>query len=351
MTDPAETNNRVRQCRTLQGLTQAELAEQAGISRTAVTAIEAGRMIPSVASALAIASAMGTTVEDLFGSGAAITDSEVWAWNPPSVSSPSWRAEVGGKTVRYPAASTPTLTLLPDQVATGVAMTSSVKANETLVMASCDPAAGILASQFIRATGFRLIVLFRSSRQAMAMLREGLVHLAGIHFSTRDEPDRNSEIIRSDLGSGYQSVRISRWQEGIVLRPGAAIDSVGAAMKSNLHWVGRESGSGARQCLDRLLNHRSQPQRIAQDHRSVVEAVRSGWADAGICVQLAGAEAGLKFLPVQDEAFDMTYRSDLSSDLRIKAFLSVIRSRSYRKLIGGLPGYDTSETGTVWSDS
>ena len=51
---------------------------------------------------------------------------------------------------------------------------------------------------------------------------------------------------------------------------------------------------------------------------------------------------------MQQEAYDACYSASLSTDRRLKAFLRVIRSPAYRKLIGSLPGYESSETGDVW---
>jgi len=58
--------NRVRQARLLAGLTQADLAATAGVTRQTVAAIEAGDYAPSVYLALAIAERLGPTVEALF---------------------------------------------------------------------------------------------------------------------------------------------------------------------------------------------------------------------------------------------------------------------------------------------
>ena len=58
--------NRVRAARTARGLTQAELAAAAGVSRQTVVAVEAGDYAPSVYLALALASHLGSTVEALF---------------------------------------------------------------------------------------------------------------------------------------------------------------------------------------------------------------------------------------------------------------------------------------------
>ena len=41
------------------------------------------------------------------------------------------------------------------------------------------------------------------------MLREGLVHVAGLHFSTADHPVRNSENVGVRLGDSRQLIRLS----------------------------------------------------------------------------------------------------------------------------------------------
>jgi len=58
--------NRVRERRTAGGLTQYDLAQSAGLTRQSIIAIEKGRFTPSIATALALAAALGTTVDELF---------------------------------------------------------------------------------------------------------------------------------------------------------------------------------------------------------------------------------------------------------------------------------------------
>lgn len=62
--------NAVRGARTALGLTQADLAAAAGTTRQTVIAVEAGDYAPSVYLALALASQLGRSVEELFGYGA-----------------------------------------------------------------------------------------------------------------------------------------------------------------------------------------------------------------------------------------------------------------------------------------
>jgi len=59
-------HNTLRVQRAIHDLTQAELAERAGVTRKSVNAIEAGRMVPSVLLALRLARVLGVSVETLF---------------------------------------------------------------------------------------------------------------------------------------------------------------------------------------------------------------------------------------------------------------------------------------------
>ncbi len=58
--------NTLRVQRAIRDLTQADLAERAGITRASVNAIEGGRMVPSIYLALKLASALDVSVDALF---------------------------------------------------------------------------------------------------------------------------------------------------------------------------------------------------------------------------------------------------------------------------------------------
>jgi len=59
-------NNRLRDIRTAKGLTQAELAERAGVSRKTINTVENGVFVPSTILALTLARVLETHVEALF---------------------------------------------------------------------------------------------------------------------------------------------------------------------------------------------------------------------------------------------------------------------------------------------
>jgi putative molybdopterin biosynthesis protein len=70
MTEPASsTGAGLRLARQVRGFSQQQLASMAGVSRQAVSAVESGHSDPSLRVALALAQALGMSVEDLFGPG------------------------------------------------------------------------------------------------------------------------------------------------------------------------------------------------------------------------------------------------------------------------------------------
>lgn len=343
MSDPSRLDNRVKQLRQARGWTQDELARAAGLSRTGVSAIEAARLVPSVAAAIGLASALGCSVEELFGTETSTTAVE-FAWLPAAFPCRYWAADVAGRVLLFPVESGPRGALLHDGVAqhAGDVPSRCEIANKTLVLASCDPAAGFLAATYRRNGGFRMLAFTRSSGEALTLIEKQLVHVAGVHFVSADDKHGNAAAIagrqpRCDL----DLLRVARWEEGLACQPATRLRSAAAAARSDkLQWVGRSLGAGARRCQDEILGERRSPRRIALDHRGVVEAIRSGWADVGVCLRLASEEGRLAFLPCGEENYDLCFRRDQAADPRIVALQRTIRSGEYRRLLAELPGYE-----------
>ena len=350
--------HRVQQQRSARGWSQDELARRAGLSRTAISAIETGRVVPSTAAALSLAEAFDCRVEDLFLlAGRSRRDAPRWAWAPAAAPARFWRAAVGPDSIFYPVERT-SIGLLPaDGIADGekLALHPNADPQGTLVLAGCDPAVGLIAAELARVSSVRLLPLIRPSRQSLDLLRQNLVHVAGIHLQDPGSPRGNRQAVRQLLGRGYKLLHLTRWQEGLALAPGLGIKSIPKAVSANLRWVGRVEGSGARRCLDWILEGRSPLpagyHHVAPDHSAVVETIRTGWAQAGICVRLSALEAGLDFLVAREEDYDLCYREEMEDDPRIQALLEAVRSHSFRRTLAELPGYQSARTGELISVS
>ena len=344
--------NRVRCYRLARQWSQLELARRANISRAAVSAIESERLVPSVAAALSLARTLECSVEELFGnvpgSGESLSNQPRWAWRPPTPNARFWAARIGTQRLLFPVEPTPIGMLAGDGRADGKQPVVNERlADMTLVVASCDPAIGMLARLYEQVTGFRMLAFCRSSQVALELLQRNLVHVAGVHVATPSQPDKNQQVSQGVCGPEIRLIRVATWEAGLALNDKLAGKSVASLVKRDRQWVGREVGSGARHCQDELWTARPEPERIARDHRSVAEAIRLGWADVGVCLRLVAEEAGLDFLSVRSEYYDLCFLAEQEQDPRILALIRVLQSVAYRRLLADLPGYDTAATGLI----
>ncbi|MCA8939183.1 MAG: helix-turn-helix domain-containing protein, partial [Planctomycetes bacterium] len=279
----AALENRIKAAREEAGWSQAELARRAGLSRAAVSAIENKRLVPSAAAAIALARTFGTRVEALFSLGS--DQDEPWAIAPFRPTEHFWRAELAGKNLRYPLEPTAIGSIAADSVARRVN-----DPRRTIVIAGCDPSVGLLGHELAAKHGVRLIPLERSSSEALALLAQGKVHAAGIHLGN------NAEAARRSLGAGFSLVRGALWESGIAAGAGASLSSTRQMVRGTRRWVLRAQGAGARSLIDELFGEygRNVPSDAptARNHSGVTEIIRSGLADAGVCLKMSADSAG-----------------------------------------------------------
>ncbi len=339
--------NSVRRHRENHGWSQQELAERAGLSRTGVSAIEAGRLIPSTAAALAMASAFGCRVEDIFA--LAGKETATWAWPPVQQPCRFWRAYVGARQLLYPVEASPLGSIPHDGIWRDGQCQDHPFAEpaRTLVVACCDPAVGLLASEYSRQTTYRLLALARSSGAALKLLADGLIHAAGIHLGSEQAETNNRSAAAALIRGNFTLLRVADREIGLALAPGLSSLALDELLQRDLKWIGREEGSGARQVLTEISAGAINPKLLARDHRSVAQAVRNGVAQAGISVRLACEEEGVDFLSLRKESYDLCLFESQLQDPRVRALIEVVGSDNYRQLLSGLPGYENSKTGEL----
>ncbi len=333
------------------GWSQQELAAKSGVSRAEISAVETSRQAPSTVTALRLAAVLGRTVEELFTlapSGEPGENAPTWAWAPEREVGRFWEARVGARRLLFPVEPTAQGSLPHDGCfgPEGLVRRRWAEPERTLVLAGCDPAVGLLAAELARRHGIRLLPLTRGSREALELLKRGVVHAAGLHWSDDSGEDANAAMVASVLGSGFHLVHVARWQEGVALESSVRARSAASIARAKLRWIAREKGSGARHVLDRLLGAR--PRRFrheARDHRAVALAIRSGYAQAGIAVRLAAEEAGLDFVTLQQEDYELCYPNDLRGDEPVAALRKALKRAELRRLTRDLPGLEVARMG------
>jgi molybdate-binding protein/transcriptional regulator with XRE-family HTH domain len=341
------------QLRRDRGWSQDELAGTSRVSRAEISAIETGRLVPSVAVALRIAGALGRSVEEVFGPRARIP-AVPWAWDPVAGDGRVWRASFDGRTLAYPVELTAAGVLPHDAWFDGRRLFPRAGAtpDSTLVVAGCDPLVSLLARELALRHRIRILPFLRSSALALDLLRQGLVHVAGLHVTDAIGRSANGRVVRATLGAGYRLLHQVRWESGIAVIAERRERTAAGLLRAQVRWVNREEGSAARQTFDMLLASRRRPsgyEHVVRDHRAVATTVASGWAEAGVCVRPAAAEARLSFIPVHEEAYELCVADAHMDDPRITALVGTLQSTAYRQLIADVPGCSAAETGSVRS--
>jgi putative molybdopterin biosynthesis protein len=363
----------LRLARQARGFSQQQVARMAGISRQAVSAVESGISDPSLRVALALAHALGMTVEELFGPG---SPAPLVAASPLApLGNAGGRvalAPVGDSLVALPlsGATATRAGFLPaggrsDPDAGGLAARDANSAGAaairpigpprpTLVVAGCDPALPLIEAPLALLDPPVAFAWWPcASSEALRLAADGLVHVAGAHLRDQDG-DYNTGPAGELLRGGAEVIRFCSWREGLVLRPEAAAGVSGVAdlPASGLRLVNRDPGSEARRVLDReLAEHGIDPADLpgydtrATGHLEVAAAIAAGIADAGIASEPAALAYGLAFVPLTQERFDLVIPAAQAGSREVQAMLRVLSSPWLLDQLASLPGYDPSRCG------
>ncbi|MCP1662206.1 MAG: molybdopterin biosynthesis protein [Methanocalculus sp. MSAO_Arc1] len=173
-------------------------------------------------------------------------------------------------------------------------------------------------------------------------------HCAPMHLLADDGTYNIRYLERYMPGEAVTLVCVAEREQGIVSRDGITFDDL-----ADVSFVNRQKGSGTRMLLDHLLRERGIDPGTIQGynremttHLAVALAVKSGEADAGLCVASAARTAGLSFVPVGSERYELAIMTEDLADPRIDAALDLISSDSFRSMLEGIGGYRTELTGT-----
>jgi molybdate-binding protein/DNA-binding XRE family transcriptional regulator len=371
-------SNHLKSFRTQKSLSQGQLANQTGITRQAISAIESNLYLPTTVIALRLASVLNCRVEDLFS----LTPHEdslegILIGHLPSRTSSTSPVRVkvstiGKRTIVRPVTdlgeqlsfAVPADGYIADASSKLFGSTVRVRLSrdreaiqQEISVAGCDPSI-FLVGEHLRRHKDRTTVIgwTMGSMAALQALQRGEVHVAGMHLFDPVTGESNMPFLRRSLkGSGYDVVTFATWEEGFLVRRGnpKSIRTAADLAEPLVALVNREAGSGARLLLDQRL-HAAEVQpgqvqgydRIVSSHFEVARAIAERQADVGIGIRSAAQLFDLDFIPLQTARYDLVVpKPYLKSHPTLAHLFETLVSRPFRNEIEALGGYDTSETG------
>jgi len=318
--------HRVKELRQRLGLSQEDLSKITNIPRTTISAIESEKAVPSVDYALRLAKALRCTVEELFGKEEFVP---LLGFKKGLFVS----YQVGEKRVLFPVDLSKVEECPEGYFKEGKVEWFNRQTLPTYTFAGCDPSFKLL-SKALREEGIRLLVVNLPSMKALELLKDGFLHMAGVHMGSFEE---NIRLAKSFLGKGYKAVKLFSWEEGIAVREKPSLQE----LKGKL-WLAREEGSGARKVFEELRKDMAIEnfRVVSGGHEKIAFSLREGFGDAGITTKAYALEYGLSFLGIKWEDYCLCYRADLEEDRNFLRVLDFLRGKRHTRLISYLPGYE-----------
>jgi molybdate-binding protein/DNA-binding XRE family transcriptional regulator len=369
-----EMENHLRAKRQARALSQKQLADRAGITRQAVSALEANQYSPATSVALHLARALHCRVEDLFSikQGGEVVEGELLGILRES--HPPMRAQVtqiGERLLVRPLVGTGELVSLsatadglivgtnPDNNCVRVKLLKDREAlRRKVVIGGCDPAMFLAGEHVGKHEQETLVPCLMGSSLALDALRRGEIHVAGIHLA--EENANGWALPNLNRSIGHMNcliVTFAHWEEGFIVRKGnpKGIRAIADIAKPTVRIVNREKGSGARRLLDKQLRASAiSRKRVkgyddeALSHLDVASRIKAGLVDTGIGVRSAATICGLDFVALQRERYDLVIpKMFLETLAGLRALLDIIVSKNFRDELEALGGYDTRDTGKV----
>jgi excisionase family DNA binding protein len=224
-----------------------------------------------------------------------------------------------------------------------------------IVGGSHDP----LLEWVLRESSSGLASLPEGSEEGLRRLTRGEVMMAAIHLHRLDGEDEmaNPEAV-ADAAGLHDAVVIAfaRREQGIVVAPGNPLDlsDMASIATSRARMAQRPAGAGAQLLLLALLARAG----IALDDLKlakpafptgpdIAQAIRSGRIDCGIATRSVAKSAGLDFLPLAWERFDLVMRQRDYFMKGPQALFGFMRQAGFAERAAELGGYDVSDAGAV----
>jgi len=360
------TFNHLAALRQKNNLSAVELAARVGVSRQTIHAIEAETYVPNTLVALKLARELDVSVEDIF----AFHADEPLAPAPVERITllPGSRTVYPGQYVQLCQVDKKRIATAADAIPWCIPLSDGVLLDKTkarvvrsaddlrnrILIAGCDPAMSVLA-RHLQSAGIEAVLAHRNSSEALALLKEGCVHVAGTHLRDAASGESNTaQIGRMFRSKTVAVISFAVWEQGIVVAHGnrKRIRGIEDLVRPDVTFVNREKGAGSRVLLDSSLAAAGIPthkirdyDRLASGHLAAAAQVSSGMADCCIAPRAAGRVFGLDFVPLVSERYDLVLHRRHLSLPGIQVLLDTLSRARFRRDLESLGGYDTKVAG------
>lgn len=222
-----------------------------------------------------------------------------------------------------------------------------------IVAGSHDP----LLEWALRESRSGLAMMTGGSLDGIRRVADGEVVAAGTHLIDPPSGEFNVPYLRTHHASAHLvAIQWAKRQQGFIVRTGelAHVTSVAKLKASKLRVILRQPDAGAYHLLNHVLAQEnvelSQLNTLdtpALTDSDLAQRVRDGEGDVGMGCESAAHAAGLAFVPLIQERFDLLMRRRDYFEPPLQALFAFTRTAVFAKRAEAMHGYDVSATGQV----
>lgn len=197
-----------------------------------------------------------------------------------------------------------------------------------------------------------LLTLYVGSLDGLTNLRQGLCQVSGAHLLDQSGEYNAPYVQRFFPDRQMQLITLAHRTQGLVLAPGnpKSVRSVHDLARPGIRFINRNPGSGTRLWLEEELRgaHLSAASirgfdHVVSTHTEVADLIHAGRADVGIGLQAAAHMAGLDFVPLFEERYDLVLSHEQEGPLL--PVLEYLQTARFRAALSTMTGYDTTHSG------
>jgi excisionase family DNA binding protein len=208
-----------------------------------------------------------------------------------------------------------------------------------------------------RESGSGLALLATGSLEGLERLARGEATVAAIHVREAGTGRYNVEAVERALpGQPVVALHWARRTQGLVVVSGnpKGLRGVADLARPGVRVATRQAGAGSQILLGQLLAEAglglsaivaAGPPALTQTDLAL--AVQEGRADAGLAVAAAARQAGLDFVQIAEERFDLVLGRRAAFEPPFQRLMAITHTASFAARAAAMTGYDVTEVGTV----
>jgi len=203
-----------------------------------------------------------------------------------------------------------------------------------------------------------LAILPEGSEVGLRRFLAGQVVAAAIHFHDIDDMDKDANVaVVAKEPTLFDAVLIgfASREQGLIVAPGNPLElnRLADAKAKSARLIVRPEGAGAQQLLRSLLKRDGLSLAdfgspiVAPTGPDIAQAIRAGHADCGIATRAVATVAGLDFIPITIERFDLLMRQRDSYRPPLQQLFLLLRQPLFAARAKELGGLDITFAGTT----